>query len=58
MEFLLRERFQVRRDLIEWLVNEQLSEYRVLFNQDQEMAWLDHIDKRYKIDFSVSRPVD
>ncbi|XP_022667967.1 vacuolar protein sorting-associated protein 53 homolog [Varroa jacobsoni] len=39
---------QVRRKLIEWLVSEQLSEYRVLFHLDQEMAWLDHIDKRYQ----------
>lgn len=34
---------------MEWLVADQLSEYRMLFNPDQEMAWLDHIDKRYKL---------
>ncbi|OQR79455.1 vacuolar protein sorting-associated protein 53-like [Tropilaelaps mercedesae] len=39
---------QVRREFMDWLVSEQLSEYRMLFHTDQEMAWLDHIDKRYQ----------
>ncbi|KAG8194624.1 hypothetical protein JTE90_003101 [Oedothorax gibbosus] len=38
---------KVRRDLLKWFVSIQLSEYSHLFQETQEIAWLDKIDKRY-----------
>uniref|UniRef100_A0A2C9JYZ0 Vacuolar protein sorting-associated protein 53 homolog n=1 Tax=Biomphalaria glabrata TaxID=6526 RepID=A0A2C9JYZ0_BIOGL len=38
---------KVKRDLLNWFVKLQLSEYLVLFAEDQEVAWLDKIDRRY-----------
>jgi hypothetical protein len=38
---------KVKKDLLSWFVKLQLSEYRVLFAEDQETAWLDKIDHRY-----------
>ncbi|XP_071094311.1 vacuolar protein sorting-associated protein 53 homolog [Haliotis cracherodii] len=38
---------RVKRDLLSWFVKLQLSEYLVLFAQDQDVAWLDKIDRRY-----------
>ncbi|ESO97342.1 hypothetical protein LOTGIDRAFT_214182 [Lottia gigantea] len=38
---------KVKRDLLSWFVKLQLSEYLVLFSEDQEVAWLDKIDRRY-----------
>ncbi|XP_041349182.1 vacuolar protein sorting-associated protein 53 homolog [Gigantopelta aegis] len=38
---------KVKRDLLGWFVKLQLSEYLVLFAEDQDVAWLDKIDRRY-----------
>ncbi|KAK7087757.1 vacuolar protein sorting-associated protein 53 homolog [Littorina saxatilis] len=38
---------KVKRDLLSWFVKLQLSEYLVLFAEDQDVAWLDKIDRRY-----------
>ncbi|CAL1538897.1 unnamed protein product [Lymnaea stagnalis] len=38
---------KVKRDLLNWFVKLQLSEYVVLFAEDQDVAWLDKIDRRY-----------
>ncbi|KAL8569004.1 hypothetical protein ACOMHN_048252 [Nucella lapillus] len=38
---------KVKRDLLAWFVKLQLSEYLVLFAEDQDVAWLDKIDRRY-----------
>ncbi|GAB1599585.1 vacuolar protein sorting-associated protein 53 homolog [Argonauta hians] len=38
---------RVKRDLLTWFVKLQLSEYTVLFADDQDVAWLDKIDRRY-----------
>ncbi|XP_059139225.1 vacuolar protein sorting-associated protein 53 homolog [Physella acuta] len=38
---------KVKRDLLNWFVKLQLSEYVVLFAEDQDEAWLDKIDRRY-----------
>lgn len=39
---------RVKKDLLNWFVKLQLSEYLVLFGEDQELAWLDKIDHRYQ----------
>ncbi|KAK2148029.1 hypothetical protein LSH36_520g01045 [Paralvinella palmiformis] len=38
---------KVKRDLLSWFIKLQLSEYMVLFAEDQDVAWLDKIDRRY-----------
>ncbi|CAE1299826.1 VPS53 [Acanthosepion pharaonis] len=38
---------KVKRDILSWFVKLQLSEYTVLFAEDQDVAWLDKIDRRY-----------
>ncbi|KAK0180845.1 hypothetical protein PV327_003183 [Microctonus hyperodae] len=38
---------KVKRDLLTWFVNIQLQEYGLLFDENQDIAWLDKIDKRY-----------
>lgn len=36
-----------RKDLLIWFVNIQLQEYAHLFDENQDFAWLDKIDRRY-----------
>lgn len=36
-----------RKDLLVWFVNIQLQEYAHLFDENQDFAWLDKIDRRY-----------
>ncbi|XP_070571554.1 vacuolar protein sorting-associated protein 53 homolog [Ptychodera flava] len=36
-----------KRDLLKWFVKLQLQEYLVLFHENQDVAWLDKIDRRY-----------
>lgn len=38
---------RVKRDLLKWFVNLQLQEYNHLFQESEDTAWLDKIDKRY-----------
>lgn len=38
---------KVKRELLKWYVNLQLEEYVQLFHENQDIAWLDKIDKRY-----------
>ncbi|XP_063395988.1 vacuolar protein sorting-associated protein 53 homolog [Mytilus trossulus] len=38
---------RVKKDLLNWFVKLQLSEYLVLFGENQDVAWLDKIDRRY-----------
>lgn len=38
---------KVKRDLLKWFINLQLQEYIQLFHENQDIAWLDKIDKRY-----------
>uniref|UniRef100_A0A0B7A4F2 Vps53 N-terminal domain-containing protein n=1 Tax=Arion vulgaris TaxID=1028688 RepID=A0A0B7A4F2_9EUPU len=38
---------KIKRDLLGWFVKLQLSEYVVLFAEDQDASWLDKIDRRY-----------
>lgn len=38
---------RVKRDLLKWFVNVQLEEYSHLFQETEDTAWLDKIDKRY-----------
>ncbi|KAL4223807.1 Vacuolar protein sorting-associated protein 53 [Mactra antiquata] len=38
---------KVKRELLGWFVKLQLSEYLVLFGENQDVAWLDKIDRRY-----------
>ncbi|KAK6623010.1 hypothetical protein RUM43_008862 [Polyplax serrata] len=37
----------VKNDLLKWFINLQLAEYVHLFQESQDCAWLDKIDKRY-----------
>lgn len=39
--------FSKRKDLLIWFVNIQLQEYAHLFDENQDFAWLDKIDRRY-----------
>ncbi|XP_077995725.1 vacuolar protein sorting-associated protein 53 homolog [Glandiceps talaboti] len=36
-----------KKDLMKWFVKLQLQEYLVLFQENQDVAWLDKIDRRY-----------
>ncbi|KAK3083798.1 hypothetical protein FSP39_003324, partial [Pinctada imbricata] len=38
---------KVKKDLLSWFVKLQLAEYLVLFGENQDVAWLDKIDRRY-----------
>lgn len=38
---------KVKKDILEWFISLQLSEYLVLFDESEDSAWLDKIDKRY-----------
>ncbi|XP_038059447.1 vacuolar protein sorting-associated protein 53 homolog isoform X1 [Patiria miniata] len=38
---------KVKRDLLKFFVKLQLQEYVVLFGENQDVAWLDKIDRRY-----------
>lgn len=38
---------KVKRDLLKWFVTVQLEEYCHLFQETEDTAWLDKIDKRY-----------
>lgn len=38
---------KVKRDLLEWLVEFQLTEYKHLFGSGETVAWLDCIEKRF-----------
>uniref|UniRef100_A0A336KA85 Vacuolar protein sorting-associated protein 53 homolog n=1 Tax=Culicoides sonorensis TaxID=179676 RepID=A0A336KA85_CULSO len=38
---------KVKRELLKWYVTLQLEEYVQLFHENQDIAWLDKIDKRY-----------
>ncbi|XP_055372308.1 vacuolar protein sorting-associated protein 53 homolog [Condylostylus longicornis] len=38
---------KVKKDLLKWFLNLQLEEYIQLFHENQDIAWLDKIDKRY-----------
>ncbi|XP_055922397.1 vacuolar protein sorting-associated protein 53 homolog [Eupeodes corollae] len=38
---------RVRKDLLKWFIQQQLEEYSHLFHENQDIAWLDKIDKRY-----------
>ncbi|KAF6029073.1 VPS53 [Bugula neritina] len=38
---------KVKNDLLSWFIKLQLSEYLVLFADNQDVAWLDKIDRRY-----------
>lgn len=37
----------VKNKLLEWIINSELSEYKVLFQENQDISWLDNIDKRF-----------
>jgi hypothetical protein len=37
----------VKKNILKWFVNLQLQEYIQLFHENQDIAWLDKIDKRY-----------
>lgn len=36
----------VHAELCQWYVQQQLREYKVLFDDTQDQAWLDQVDKR------------
>ncbi len=36
-----------KRELLAWFVDSELSEYRTLFAENQDIAWLDKVDKRF-----------
>ncbi|XP_022255798.1 vacuolar protein sorting-associated protein 53 homolog [Limulus polyphemus] len=38
---------KIKRDLLKWFVTLQLTEYTHLFQENQDVAWLDKIDRRY-----------
>ncbi|OAD52537.1 Vacuolar protein sorting-associated protein 53 like protein [Eufriesea mexicana] len=38
---------KVKKDLLSWFVSIQLQEYAHLFDENQDFAWLDKIDRRY-----------
>lgn len=38
---------KVKRELLKWFINQQLQEYNHLFQETEDTAWLDKIDKRY-----------
>ena len=38
---------KVKKELLEWVVRTELQEYKVLFQENQDTAWLDKVDKRF-----------
>lgn len=38
---------KIKRELLSWFVDIELSEYKALFQENQDIAWLDKIDKRF-----------
>ncbi|RWS24324.1 vacuolar protein sorting-associated protein 53-like protein, partial [Leptotrombidium deliense] len=38
---------KVKNDILNWFVNLELLEYKALFQENQDIAWLDKIEKRY-----------
>ncbi|KAM7353899.1 vacuolar protein sorting 53 [Cochliomyia hominivorax] len=38
---------KVKKELLKWFICQQLEEYLHLFHENQDIAWLDKIDKRY-----------
>ncbi|CAM1308632.1 VPS53 (predicted), partial [Pycnogonum litorale] len=38
---------KTKKDLLRWFVQLQLAEYKHLFQENQDCAWLDKIDRRY-----------
>ena len=36
-----------KRELLNWFVDSELSEYKTLFQDNQDISWLDKIDKRF-----------
>uniref|UniRef100_T1J5E2 Vacuolar protein sorting-associated protein 53 homolog n=1 Tax=Strigamia maritima TaxID=126957 RepID=T1J5E2_STRMM len=38
---------KVKQNLLKWFVNLQLTEYKHLFHENQDIAWLDKIERRY-----------
>ncbi|CAF0901919.1 unnamed protein product [Rotaria sordida] len=38
---------RLRLEVINWFLKTHLSEYTILFQESQELAWLDKIDRRY-----------
>lgn len=38
---------KVKKELLKWFIAQQLEEYMQLFHENQDIAWLDKIDKRY-----------
>lgn len=38
---------KVRKQLLVWVVDSELQEYRALFQENQDIAWLDKVDKRF-----------
>lgn len=37
----------VKDQLVEWFIDSELEEYKALFQDNQDLAWLDQIEKRY-----------
>lgn len=38
---------KVKTELLQWVVDSELSEYRLLFQENQDISWLDKVDKRF-----------
>ena len=38
---------KLKNELIKWFLKQELAEYSVLFEENQENSWLDKIDRRY-----------
>lgn len=38
---------RVKKDLLKWFVEIQMKEYTLLFHENEDVAWLDKLDRRY-----------
>jgi hypothetical protein len=38
---------KVKADLLHWIVESELTEYKALFQENQDISWLDKVDKRF-----------
>lgn len=38
---------KIKLELLEWVIGLELSEYRALFQENQDISWLDKVDKRF-----------
>ena len=38
---------KVKKDLLDWVVSSELLEYKALFQENQDISWLDKVDKRF-----------